>query len=129
MNAVESRLLVQQTLGSFRPVQPVFAPAERPRAMTVVCLLGFLQCAISALAVLILVPGGLAFLVGMALVGVQTVCLSGLWRMRLWALPAYVTLMALVHILAAIGGGFSLLGLLLTIATIAVAIANIDDLR
>jgi hypothetical protein len=129
MNATESRLFVERSLGSFRPVQPVFQPVERPWAMSIACLLGFLQCTISAIAVLIVIPGGVPFLVGMALVGVQAVCLSGLWRMRVWSLPAYVALTVLVQVLAAIGGGFSLLGLLLPAATIVVGLMNVDHME
>jgi hypothetical protein len=95
--------------------------------MTVVCLLGFVQCALSAVGVLVLAPDALVLLIGLALAGAQAVCLSGLWRMRSWSLPAYFALMSLLHVLAFIGGSFSLLVLLLTIATVVVAITNVDD--
>jgi hypothetical protein len=128
MNATESRLLVQQSLDSFRAAEPIVEPGERTRDLTVVCLLGFVQCAFAALVLLFVGLGGLALLVGLALLAIEATCLSGLWRMRAWSIPAYFAFMALFHLLAAIGGGISVFDLILTIATVIIALRSVDDM-
>jgi hypothetical protein len=129
MNATESRLLVQQSLESFRPAQPIVEPAERPRDLTIVCVLGFIQCGFETLVLLFASPDGLFLLIGLAVAAIWAACLSGLWRMRAWSLPAYVAFMAVFHVLAAIGGGFSVFTLILTIVTIIVGIRSADAMR
>ena len=131
MYAMESHLLASQSRRTRRPAQPAFAPIEGPRpvAMALLCSLGFFHCALMVIGLLIAANDGPVFLVGMATVIAYAACLSGLWRMRAWSLPAYVAFMVGLHGLAALGGGFSPLALVLAAATVVGGLKNLDDMR
>ena len=103
--------------------------AQRPTAITVICILGFIGAALSIPLIFSSTAAGIGswyppYLGFSAVVGL--ICMIGLWKMKKWAVFAYTALVVINQVVLFSMGVWNPFALLLPAIVIAIAFAYLS---
>ncbi len=107
-------------------IEENYAPHERPTAITVVCILGFIGAALVLPALFLVahkMPGWYVGYTGVASV-VGLACLIGLWKMKRWAVIAYTTMFVLNQVVLIAAGMWNPMALIIPVVIVGITLSN-----
>lgn len=103
---------------------------ERPLAVTIICILGFLGTALS----IPMVFSDIAKQIGDwfppysgAIAAISFFCMIGLWLTKKWAMYAYTSLVVVNHIVLIVMDRWSVLPLIVHVTIVAVILISLED--
>ena len=108
------------------------AASERPIAITIICILGFIGAALSIPAIFMGATGSIGawyppYLAFSAVVGL--VCMIGLWKMMKWSVFAYAALVVLNQVVLFSMGVWSIFALLIPAIVLAIGFTYLSKMK
>jgi hypothetical protein len=106
--------------------------SERPVAITIICILGFIGAALTIPAIFMSAASGIGawyppYLAFSAVVGL--VCMIGLWKMMKWSVFAYTAFVVLNQVVLFSMGVWSIFALVIPAIVIAIGFAYLSRMK